>query len=140
MFLGTHQHTLDAKGRLVLPAAFRDRLQGDLVFAPGQDRCIEVSRTEDFEARYEALSAAPRETQRVRMYQRMLLSRAAEVTPDGQGRVLIPTELRTYAGLDRDVTVNGAGTHLEIWDRGRWQEYAGTAEVDFANFDAVLAG
>jgi MraZ protein len=135
MFLGEHQHTLDGKGRVILPSRFRDRLSSGLVFAPSQDRCIDVYPLTDFERRVEELRAVPREEQRARAYLRVFLAGAHEEKPDAQGRVTIPTRLREYAGLDRDLTVNGADIKVEIWAREVWEEYRSQAEDAFANLD-----
>ena len=121
MFLGTNQHTLDGKGRVILPAKYRDRLLGGIVLAPGKANCIDVyPRTEferiaqkmvdDVEAGREPLSALE-----------YLSSQSYEEVPDGQGRVTIPADLRSYAGLDRDLTVIGAITRVAIYDRATWQ-------------------
>lgn len=138
MFLGEHQHTLDEKGRVILPARFRDRLSGGLVFAAGQDRCIDVYPVGTFERRVAELRALPREDQRVRAYLRTLLAGAHQDTPDGQGRVTVPPRLRQYAGLDRDLTVVGADEKVEIWDRATWGAYRDEAEQLFAGLDTPL--
>lgn len=140
LFLGEHQHTLDAKGRVILPARFRERLSSGLVFAPSQDRCIDVYPLTAFERRVEELRALPREDQRARLYLRVFLAGAHEEKPDGQGRVVIPPRLREYAGLDKDLTINGADEKVEIWDRSAWDAYRGAAEDAFANLDAPFLG
>jgi MraZ protein len=136
LFLGEHQHSLDAKGRVILPARFRERLASGLVFAPSQDRCIDVYPLTAFERRVEELRSVPREDQRARAYLRVFLAGAHEEKPDGQGRVTIPPRLRDYAALDKDLTVNGADTKVEIWDRTLWEQYRTQAEDAFANLDA----
>lgn len=136
MFLGEHQHTLDAKGRVILPARFRDRLSQGLVFVPSQDRCIDVYPRAAFERRVEELRRLPREDKRARGYLRMILAGAHEEVPDGQGRVTIPPRLREYAGLEKDLTVNGADDKLEIWDRDQWESYRSEVEESFATIDA----
>jgi MraZ protein len=138
VFLGEHQHTLDAKGRVILPARFRERLASGLVFAPSQDRCIDVYPLTVFERRVEELRALPREDQRNRLYLRMFLSRAQEERPDAQGRVVIPPRLRDYAGLTKDLTINGADEKVEIWDRAAWEAYALPGEDVFANIDTAF--
>ena len=135
MFLGEHQHTLDDKGRVILPARFRDRLSAGLVLAPGQDRCIDVYPATNFERRIEELRTLPREGREARRYLRILLAGAHQDTPDGQGRVTVPPRLREYAGLGRDLTVVGADEKVEIWDRSTWEEYRAYAEDAFANLD-----
>ncbi|TVP70097.1 MAG: transcriptional regulator MraZ [Nitriliruptor sp.] len=141
MFLGEHQHTLDVKGRVILPARFRDRLSSGLVFAPSQDRCIDIYPLTAFERRVEQLRSVPREDQRARAYLRVFLAGAHEEKPDAQGRVTIPTRLREYAGLERELTVNGADEKVEIWAREVWEQYRSQAEDAFANLDGpFLAG
>ena len=135
MFLGEHQHTLDVKGRVILPARFRDRLSSGLVFAPSQDRCIDVYPLTAFENRVQELRAVPREDQRARAYLRVFLAGAHEERPDSQGRVTIPARLRTYASLDKDLTINGADEKVEIWDRASWDDYRLHAEDAFASLD-----
>lgn len=135
MFLGEHHHSLDAKGRVILPSRFRERLASGLVFAPSQDRCVDVYPLTAFERRVEQLRAVPREDQRARAYLRVFLAGAHEEKPDSQGRVTIPPRLREYAGLERDLTINGADEKIEIWDRATWDQYRELAEDAFANLD-----
>jgi MraZ protein len=138
VFLGEHQHALDAKGRVILPARFRDRLASGLVFAPSQDRCIDVYPLTNFERRVTELRDLPREDQRARAYLRVFLAGAHEEKPDAQGRVTIPPRLRTYAGLDKELTINGADEKVEIWDRATWDEYRTGAEDAFATLDGAF--
>lgn len=139
MFTGEFQHTLDAKGRVILPARYRDRLSGGLVLAPGQDRCIDVYPMSVFERRVEHLRALPREDGRTRAYVRVFLAGAHQETPDGQGRVVVPQRLRDYAGLERELTIAGMDERIEIWDRATWEDYRAQAEQQFADVDAPLA-
>lgn len=139
MFLGEHQHSLDTKGRVILPARFRERLSSGLVFAPSQDRCIDVYPLTAFERRVEELRAVPREDQRARAYLRVFLAGAQEEKPDAQGRVTIPPRLRGYAGLDKELTINGADEKVEIWDRKLWDDYRASAEEAFANLDGPFS-
>jgi MraZ protein len=135
VFLGEHSHTLDDKGRVILPARFRERLASGLVFAPAQDRCIDVFPLTGFERRVEELRALPREDERARAYLRVFLAGAHEEKPDAQGRVTVPPRLRAYAGLDRELVVNGADEKVEIWDRVTWESYRARAEEAFATLD-----
>lgn len=123
MFLGTHAPRLDDKGRIVLPAKFRDGLANGLVLTKGQDRSIVVWPAADFAAYANRLSEASRSDERVRAYLRVLFSGAFDDSPDKQGRVTIPPALREYAGLDRDVVVVGNGQTIEIWDAAAWSTY-----------------
>ena len=110
MFLGTHTPRLDDKGRLALPARFRPELEGGLVICKGQDRCLFVFPTDEFTRFTAALADAPVTDRRVRDYGRVLFASASRETPDGQGRITVPPQLRQYAGLSKDCVVIGANT------------------------------
>ena len=135
MFLGTHAPRLDDKGRLVLPAKFREQLATGLVLTKGQDRSIVVWPAAEFAAYAERLNEASRSDARVRAYLRVLFSGASDEIPDRQGRITVPPALREYAGLDRDVIVVGNGSTAEIWDEPTWQSYLGSQEQDFSAID-----
>ncbi|HEX9890180.1 MAG TPA: division/cell wall cluster transcriptional repressor MraZ [Nitriliruptorales bacterium] len=136
LFTGEHQHTLDDKGRVILPAKFRPALETGLYFAPSEDRCIDVYPTAVFERRVEELRSRPREDRRARQYARVFMAGAHHDVPDTQGRVTIPPRLREYAQLDKDLTVVGNDERIEIWDRAAWDEYLTGAESAFAGTDA----
>ena len=132
MFLGTYQPRLDEKGRLILPAKFRDALEAGVVITRTQERALAVYPRATFEAKMTSLISAPSTVRQVRDYQRMLMAGASDEVPDRQGRVTIPPSLRTYAGLDRDVVVIGAGDRAEIWDAQAWNDYQQTHEENFS--------
>jgi MraZ protein len=141
VFLGTHQPRLDEKGRMFLPAKFRDELAGGLVMTKGQERCLYVFTAGEFAAMTERMAAAPVTSKAGRDYMRVLFAGASDEIPDRQGRVMIPGGLRTYAGLDRDCVVIGANTRLEIWDRATWEQYLSEQEPAFAELsEEVLPG
>lgn len=133
MFLGTHQPRLDDKGRMILPAKFRERLAPGLVVTRGQERCLYVFPMEEFMRVAEDLRAAPVTSKAVRDYLRVFLSGASDEIPDKQGRVTIPASLRDYAGLQRECTVIGAGSRLEVWDTTAWETYLAGTEQAFAD-------
>lgn len=133
MFLGTHHPRLDDKGRLILPAKFRERLASGLVVTRGQERCLYVFPMEEFMRVAEDLRAAPVTSKSVRDYLRVFLSGASDEIPDKQGRVTIPATLRDYAGLGRECTVIGAGSRLELWDSAAWDTYLAGTEQAFAD-------
>lgn len=135
MFLGTYQPKLDDKGRLILPAKFRDSLAEGLVVTRTQERALAVYPRATFEAKMASLLSAPSTVKQVRDYQRMLMAGASDEVPDKQGRVTIPPHLRSYAGLDRDVVVIGAGDRAEIWDAAAWQKYSEVSEDGFSEMD-----
>ena len=135
MFLGTHSPRLDEKGRLILPAKFRDELSDGLVLTRGQERCIYVFSQREFEKVHEQMREAPISSRQARDYIRVFLSGASDEVPDKQGRVTIPPALRTYAGLDRELAVIGAGSRAEIWDAGAWNAYLEEKETAFSEAD-----
>jgi MraZ protein len=133
VFLGTYAPKLDEKGRIILPAKFRDELEGGVVLTRGQDRCIYVFSTREFEELHERMRQAPVTSKQARDYMRVFLSGAHAETPDKQHRVTIPPALRAYAGLGRDLAVIGAGSRAEIWDAVAWDEYLTANESAFAD-------
>ena len=132
MFLGTHSPRLDEKGRLILPAKFREQLEEGVVVTRGQERCLYVFPLAEFERIADQLRQAPVTSKQARDYLRVFLSGASDESVDRQGRVTIPTALRTYAGLTRDCAVIGAGTRVEIWDATAWDTYLNEQEQAFA--------
>ncbi|MDN3481687.1 division/cell wall cluster transcriptional repressor MraZ [Arthrobacter sp. APC 3897] len=135
MFLGTHSPRLDEKGRLILPAKFREELAGGLVLTRGQERCIYVFSQKEFERVHEQMREAPLSSRQARDYIRVFLSGASDEVPDKQGRITIPPALRSYAGLGRELAVIGAGTRAEIWDAAAWQTYLEEQETAFSETD-----
>ncbi|MDP5226211.1 MULTISPECIES: division/cell wall cluster transcriptional repressor MraZ [Arthrobacter] len=135
MFLGTHSPRLDEKGRIILPAKFREELADGLVLTRGQERCIYVFSQKEFERIHEQMRQAPLSSRQARDYMRVFLSGASDEVPDKQGRVTIPPALRAYAGLDRELAVIGAGTRAEIWDAQAWNDYLVEQENSFSATD-----
>lgn len=132
MLLGTHTPKLDEKGRIFLPAKFRDELQDGLVVTRGQERCLYVFSSKEFASVHEKIAQAPVTSADARRYMRVFLSGASDETPDKQGRVLLPQLLREYAGLSKDLVIIGVGSRAEIWDATSWSEYLAQNEESFA--------
>jgi len=141
MFLGTHEPKLDEKGRLILPARFRDELSDGLVITKGQERCLYVFPVNEFSLITERLRQAPVTEKKSRDYLRVMFAGAHDEVPDNQGRVTIPSGLRTYASLEKNCVVIGANTRLEIWDSTTWNSYLSDREKTFADVsEEVLPG
>ncbi len=141
MFFGTYTPKLDDKGRLFLPAKFRDELAEGLVVTRGQERCLTVWSNADFALLTSRLNEASLTNKNIRNYVRMLFSAASQELPDKQGRISIPSVLRDYAGLSKDVMVIGAMNRIEIWDPASWQQYSEEQEQEFSNLsDEVFPG
>jgi MraZ protein len=131
MFLGEYQHSLDAKGRVILPARFRDQLEGGAVMARALDGCLAVYPVSEFDRVAAKLREARERGARERQAARSFFTGAVEITPDKQGRVAIPAHLREYASLEREVIVAGNFDHLEIWDAPTFnqRDREGTASI-----------
>jgi MraZ protein len=138
MFLGTHHPLLDEKGRLILPARFREELAGGLVMTKGQERCLYVWPGAEFARVTEAMREAPVTVKGARDYMRVMFAGAHDEIPDKQGRVTIPAGLREYAGLSRACVVIGANTRVEIWDQGAWERYLADQEQGFADISGEV--
>jgi len=141
MFLGTHTPRLDEKGRLFLPAKYREELAGGVVITKGQERCLYVFPEAEFVRLTEAVKAAPVTAKAVRDYSRVFFASASDEVPDKQGRITVPPALRSYAGLERDCVVIGANTRMEIWDAAAWETYLASQEEAFSDAsEEVLPG
>jgi len=141
VFLGTYSPRLDEKGRVFLPAKFRDELAEGLVITKGQERCLYVFSAAEFGRLTERLREAPLTAKGARDYSRVFFASAHDDTPDKQGRVTVPPGLREYAGLDRDCVVIGANTRVEIWDAAAWAAYLAGQEEQFSSLsEEVLPG
>ncbi len=138
VFRGQFQHTLDDKGRVILPARFRDALSSDVVLTRGFDHCVDVWPQAEYDRKVEQSRRLPRERRVNRAYRRMLTASAHDHTLDSQGRLVVPAHLREYAGLDRDLVVNGDDEKIEIWDRERWEAYTAENEAEIASMDLDL--
>ena len=134
VFLGTHTPKLDEKGRLILPAKFRDELADGLVITRFQERCLAIWPVATFVEVAQAVRGAS-SSQQVRDYQRMLASGASDETPDKQGRITIPPHLRAYAALEKDCVVVGAINRVEVWDAAAWERYSAEKESSYAEMD-----
>jgi MraZ protein len=122
MFLGEYQHSLDAKGRVILPAKYRDQLSGGAYVTKGRGGCLSVYTEQEFQEVADRAREASKRGGRELDAARSFFAGTAEVSPDKQGRIAIPQQLREYAGLDKDVVVAGVFSRIEIWDGRRWRE------------------
>ncbi|MBS4960054.1 MAG: division/cell wall cluster transcriptional repressor MraZ [Clostridiales bacterium] len=120
MFMGEQQHTIDAKGRLIVPAKYREGLGEKFVVTKGLDQCLQVYPMEEWEKFEKKLEALPSKAMKI---VRFFTSGATECELDGQGRIMIPPTLRAYAGLEKEIVSIGVVNKVEIWNRDRWNEY-----------------
>jgi MraZ protein len=129
MFLGQFDHTIDAKGRMAVPAKFRGQLEEGAIISKGKGRCLSVYTMQRWEEKSAELVAG-KTSDALREIERRIYASASEVELDGQGRLVIPAKLRAYAELDSEVTVAGVRDHIEVWDRAAWLEYEAKLEQD----------
>ena len=130
MFMGEYNHTIDAKGRLIIPSKFREILGDVFVVTKGLDGCLFVYDNEEWKRFEEKLRALPITNKEARQFVRFFLAGAAEVEVDKQGRILIPNVLREFAGLAKDVALVGVGSRIEIWSRERFEDTAAFDDMD----------
>ncbi len=123
MLLGEYRHNLDVKGRMAIPAKFRDKLAAGAIITRGIDSCLFVFANAEWDALAKKLIALPLAQANSRAFVRLMLSGATDVEIDSQGRILIPDYLRKYAGLKKEVVVTGLYNRVEIWDGAAWAAY-----------------
>ncbi|MBV8065426.1 MAG: division/cell wall cluster transcriptional repressor MraZ [Actinobacteria bacterium] len=128
MLLGTHEHTIDDKNRLTLPARFRSTFASGVVVTRGLDPCLVAFPRDEWAASQSRIADLDTLSSEARALQRVVYANAVEGDLDKQGRMIISSRLKDYAGLTRDVVVAGVNDHLEIWDRAAWERELGQAE------------
>ncbi len=138
MFVGTYTPKLDDKGRLFLPAKFRDDLEEGLMVTRGQERCLTVYSLAEFSVITDRLREASLTEKNTRDYVRLLASGAFQETPDKQGRITLAPLLRQYASLEKDVVVIGSINHVEIWEPRAWETYLAQQEQRFADLSEEI--
>ncbi|MGL6198621.1 MAG: division/cell wall cluster transcriptional repressor MraZ [Lachnospiraceae bacterium] len=120
MLTGDFNHSIDAKGRLIIPAKFRDALGDNFVITKGMDNCLFVYPPEEWKILEDKLKILPLTNKTARDFKRFMLGSAVEGILDKQGRVLIPPSLREFASLEKDVVLVGVMDKVEIWDKAKW--------------------
>ena len=128
MFLGEFVHTIDDKGRVTIPARFRDELASGLVVTRGLDRCLAVYPMNEWEKLAGQVSALPIGDRRARAFRRLVFANASDAVPDKLGRVLIPPRLREYAGLDSEIVITGLNNYIEMWNPDSWAKECDSVE------------
>ncbi|WP_099470137.1 division/cell wall cluster transcriptional repressor MraZ [Konateibacter massiliensis] len=122
MFMGEYNHTIDAKGRLIVPSKFRETLGDEFVVTKGLDGCLFVYPNEEWKTFEEKLRTLPLTNKNARQFSRFFLAGAASCEVDKQGRILLPGVLREFAGLEKDVVLVGVLSRIEIWSKEKWLE------------------
>ncbi len=122
MFMGEYNHTIDAKGRLIMPSKFRESLGDEFVVTKGLDGCLFVYPNEEWNAFEEKLRTLPLTNKNARSFSRYFLAGAATCEVDKQGRILVPSALREFAELEKEVVLVGVLSRIEIWSKSKWEE------------------
>lgn len=130
MFMGEYNHTIDAKGRLIIPSKFREVLGDKFVITKGLDGCLFVYDNTEWALFEEKLKSLPLMNKESRKFVRFFLAGAAEVEVDKQGRILLPSVLREHAGLEKDVVLAGVGARIEIWSKDNWDDASEYDDMD----------
>jgi MraZ protein len=135
MFYGEYFHSIDRKGRLILPATFRETAKAHFIekffVTRGLDKCLFMFSEEEWRTQETKFKTIPFTKQQARTFNRLYFSGAVEVIPDRQGRILIPQYLKDFAEIKRDVMIVGVSNRIEIWAKDKWQEFYGTSRPSF---------
>lgn len=130
MFMGEYNHTIDAKGRMIIPAKFRELLGEEFVLTKGLDGCLSIYPMDEWEAFEQKLRALPLTNKNARTFSRFFVAGATTCELDKQGRILVPVTLREFAGLSKDVVLTGNLTRIEIWSKEKWMENSNCEDMD----------
>jgi MraZ protein len=125
LFYGEYQHTIDPKGRVIMPSKFREGLGERFIVTKGLDNCLFAYSSEEWNNLETRLRTLPFTDKDVRAFIRFFFAGATECEVDKQGRILIPQNLREYAGLDKELYVIGVSTRVEVWEKVKWESYSG---------------
>jgi MraZ protein len=131
MLMGQYEHTIDSKGRVIIPAKFREELGEKFVLTKGLDNCLFVYSLDEWKNIEEKLKTLPLTKKDARAFTRFFLAGAVECEVDKQGRILIPSHLREHAKIEKDVIFIGVSTRVEIWSKEVWEEYSKSTDVSF---------
>ncbi len=129
MFIGEYEHSVDAKGRAIMPAKLREDIGENFIVTKGLDKCLFAYSKSEWANFEEKLKTLPLTNKNARDFVRFFLSGAIECEIDKQGRFLIPANLRTYAKLEKEIVIIGVGTRLEVWNKGDWEKYSSEENI-----------
>jgi MraZ protein len=130
VFSGEYNHTIDAKGRLIVPSKFREQLGNEFMITKGLDGCLFVYSMEEWENIEKSFREKPLTSKDARKFMRFFFAGACSCEVDKQGRILIPNNLREYAGIDKDVVSVGVLSRVEIWSKDKWQDSSDYDDMD----------
>lgn len=135
MFYGEYLHSIDRKGRIILPSKFREAAKGNYIekffVTRGLDKCLFMFAEDEWRSQEQKFKAIPFTKQESRVFNRLYFSGACELFPDKQGRILLPQYLKDYAEVKKDIMIVGVSNRIEIWSREKWQEFYGSWRQSF---------
>jgi len=142
MFYGEYQHTIDRKGRLILPSKFREAAKSNFIekffITRGLDKCLFMFSEEEWRSQENKFRSMPFTKQQARTFNRLYFSGAVEVVPDKQGRILLPQYLKDFAEIKKEVVFVGVSNRAEIWAKDKWQEFYGSSRQSFEEISEKL--
>ncbi len=130
MFMGEYSHTIDTKGRLIIPSKFRALLGEEFVITKGLDGCLSIYPMDEWNTFEEKLKALPLTNKNARTFARFFVASACMCELDKQGRILVPSTLREFAGLEKDVVLTGNLNRIEVWSKEKWAENSNYDDMD----------
>ncbi len=139
MFIGEYQHSIDAKGRIIVPSKFREELGYKFILTKGLDNCLFIYSMEEWTKFQERLSTLPMASKEARTFVRYFFSGAVECEIDKQGRLTIPQNLREHAKIDKEVVTIGVMSRVEVWSKQQWEEYNGDANLGYDEIAEKMA-
>lgn len=139
MFIGEYQHTIDAKGRIIMPSKFREGLGSNFIMTKGLDNCLFVYPNEEWLVLEEKLRALPLTNKDARAFVRFFFAGATECILDKQGRILVPGNLREHAKLKKDAVIIGVAARIEIWSKDEWESYTDDDSLSYDNIAEKMA-
>jgi len=142
MFYGEYKHAIDRKGRLILPAKFREAAKINFIekffITRGLDKCLFMFSEEEWRSQEQKFKAMPFTKKESRTFNRLYFSGAVEILPDRQGRILLPQYLKEFAGIKRDVMIVGVSNRVEIWSSEQWEQFYGNSKQSFEEISEKL--
>lgn len=135
MFMGEYSHTIDPKGRMIIPSKFREQLGDEFVLTKGLDGCLSIYPMDEWEKFEEQLRSLPLTNKNARTFSRFFVAGATSCELDKQGRILVPATLREFAGLEKDVVLTGNINRIEVWSKQKWSENS-----NYDDMDAIAEG
>lgn len=138
MFIGEYNHNVDAKGRVSLPARFRDDLSESFYITRGMENCLFIYDQKEWECMDEKIKQLRLTAKAARGFSRLFYAGAMEISCDRQGRILIPPHLRAFAEIEKEVVILGVSDRIEIWSKSRWDSYLDSDSMDYDDLTEAL--